>query len=265
MHAVWKGALSFGLVNIPVNMYTASLQKELSFVLLHKKDLSEVRYIRVCKAEDKEIPWQEIVKGYEYKKGNFVILQDVDFEKANLKKTKTIEIIHFVKEEEVDTIYYVKPYYLEPAKNAEKAYGLLREALKKSKKVGLAKYVLKNREHLAVVKVYEDMIILNQLRYQNEVLRAQELSIPAVGKIQAKEMDIAIALINHLTTSFKPKEYKDTFTEEIKQIIKQKSKGRPIHPKTQEPKISKVHDIMTLLQKSLENEKKPKSKKRKLS
>ncbi len=263
MRSIWKGALSFGLVNIPVCMYTASLEKELSFILLHKKDLSKIRYVRVCQAENKEIPWQEIVKGYEYKKGDFVILQDVDFEKANLKKTKTIEIVHFIKEDEVDSIYYVKPYYLEPAKNAEKAYGLLREALKKSKKVGLAKYVLRNREHLAVVKVHENMIILNQLRYQTEVLRAQDLMIPSIGKINSKEMNIAIALIDHLTTSFKPKEYKDTFTEEIKQVIKQKSKGRPIHPKTQEPKISKVHDIMTLLQNSLEKEKR--SKKRKLS
>ncbi|HEV3270411.1 MAG TPA: Ku protein [Candidatus Rhabdochlamydia sp.] len=263
MRSIWKGALSFGLVNIPVYMYTASLEKEISFVLLHKKDFSKVRYVRVCELENKEIPWQEIVKGYEYKKGDFVILQDVDFEKANLKKTKTIEIVHFVKEDEVDSIYYAKPYYLEPAKNAEKAYGLLREALKKSQKVGLAKYVLRNREHLAVVKVYENMIILNQLRYQNEILRAQDLTIPSAGKINPKEMNIAIALIDHLTTSFKPKDYKDTFTEEIKQIIKQKTKGRPIHPKTQEPKVSKVHDIMTLLQNSLEKEKRP--KKRKLS
>lgn len=265
MRSIWKGALSFGLVNIPVYMYTASLEKELSFVLLHKKDLSKVRYVRVCEIENKEIPWQEIVKGYEYKKGDFVILQDKDFEKANLKKTKTIEIVHFIKEDEIDSIYYVKPYYLEPAKNAEKAYGLLREALKKSKKVGLAKYVLRNREHFAVVKVHENMIILNQLRYQTEVLRTQDLKIPPIGKINPKEMQIAIALIDHLTTSFKPKEYKDTFTEEMKQIIKQKSKGRPIHPKTQEPKVSKVHDIMTLLQNSLEKEKRPKSKKRKLS
>lgn len=265
MRAIWKGALGFGLVNIPVCMYTASREKEISFVLLHKKDLSEVRYVRVCKLENTEIPWEEIVKGYEYKKGDFVVLQDTDFEKANLKKTKTIEIIHFIKEDEVDTIYYVKPYYLEPAKNAEKAYALLREALKKSKKVGLAKYVLRNREHLAVIKVHENMIVLNQLRYQNEVLRPQDLSIPAVSKTDGKEMHIAIALIDHLTTAFRPKEYKDTFTEELKQIIKQKAKGRPIHPKTKEPKMSKVHDIMSLLQASLEEEKKSKKKKRKLS
>lgn len=265
MRSIWKGALGFGLVNIPVYMYTGSLEKELSFVLLHKKDLSKIRYIRVCEIENKEVPWQEIVKGYEYKKGDFVILQDKDFEKANIKKTKTIEIVHFLKEDEIDSIYYVKPYYLEPAKNAEKAYSLLREALKKSKKVGLAKYVLRNREHFAVVKVHENMIILNQLRYQTEVLRPQDLKIPPTGKINPKEMQISIALIDHLTTSFKPKEYKDTFTKEIKQIIKQKSKGRPIHPKTQALKVSKVHDIMTLLQNSLEKEKRPKNKKRKLS
>ena len=134
MRYIWKGALSFGLVNISVYMYTASLEKEISFVLLHKKDFSKVRYVRVCELENKEISWQEIVKGYEYKKWDFVILQDVDFEKANLKKTKTIEIVHFIKEDKIDSIYYVKPYCLEPAKNAEKAYGSLREALKKSQK-----------------------------------------------------------------------------------------------------------------------------------
>lgn len=264
MRPVWKGALSFGLVNIPVSMYTASRDKEISCILLHKKDLSEVRYVRVCKLENKEIPWEEIVKGYEYKKGDFVILQDVDFEKANIKKTKTIEIVNFIKEGEVDTIYYAKPYYLEPARNAEKAYLLLREALKKSKKLGLAKYVLRNREHLGVVKIHENMIILNQLRYQNEIVRAQDITIPLKGRIDSREINIAIALIDHLTTAFYPKEYKDTFTEELKQIIKQKSKGRPVHPKAQPPKMSKVHDIKALLLASLEKEK-GKNKTRKLS
>lgn len=260
MRALWKGALSFGLVNIPVHMYTASQEKEISFTLLHKKDLSEIRYARVCKVEDKEVPWDEIVKGYEYEKGDFVILDDKDFEKANLKKTKTIEIVNFIKEDEVDSIYYVKPYYLEPDKNSENAYSILREALKKSKKVGLAKYVLRNREHLAVVKVHDDMIILNELRYENELLRAIDLKIPPLGKSSGKEINIAVQLIEQLTVPFKPKKFKDTYAEEIKQIIKQKAKGRPIHPKTQEARPSKVHDLMSLLEASLESNKKASKK-----
>jgi DNA end-binding protein Ku len=260
MRAMWKGSISFGLVNIPVAMYTGSQQKEISFVLLHKKDLSEIRYAKICKTEDKEIPWEEIVKGYEYEKGDFVVMQDSDFEKANLKKTKTIEIISFVDEDEIDTVYYVKPYYLEPDKQGGKAYGLLRDALKKSKKLGLARYVLRNKEHLAVVKPYENMIILNELRYETELLKAEDLNIPDEAKQNPKEMDMAIKLIDHLTVKFDPKKYKDTYTEEIKQIIKQKAKGKPVHPQTKEASPSKVHDIMGLLEASLEKKPTKKSK-----
>ncbi len=262
MHAVWKGSLSFGLVNIPVNMYTASHDKEISFVMLHKKDNSEIRYARICKAEGKEVPWSEIVKGYEYEKGNYVVLQDEDFEKVNLKKTKTIEIVNFIEEDEVDSMYYVKPYFLEPGKNSESAYALLREALKKSKKVGLGKYVIRNREHIAVIKTHENMIILNELRYQNELVLPKDLNLPAIGKTSGKEIDMAMQLIDQLTVPFNPREYKDTFTEEIKDLIKQKTKGRPVHPKTEAPKSTKVHDIMSLLQASLKNKKKTPTRRR---
>ena len=136
MRALWKGSISFGLVNIPVKMYVASREREFKFVMLHKKDLSQIRYARICKTEDKEVPWEDIVKGYEYAPGEFVVLNDEDFKKANLTKSKTIEIIDFVKEDEIDTVYYSKPYFLEPEKNADKPYILLREALKKSKKSG---------------------------------------------------------------------------------------------------------------------------------
>ncbi len=263
MRSIWKGALSFGLVNIPVHMYTASRQNEISFVMLHKKDLSLIRYARICKTEEKEVPWNEIVKGYEISNGDYVVFDEKDFEKANQKKTKTIEILHFIEEDEIDTVYYAKPYYLEPDKNAEKAYVLLREALQKSKKVGLAKYILRNREHLAVVKIHEDIIILNELRYENELIQAKDLKIPGPGKLNKKEVDVAIQLIDQLTVPFKPKEYKDTFEEELKKIIRQKAKGRPVHPKEKEPRPSKVHDIMSLLQASLEETGKPKKKTRK--
>lgn len=262
MRTIWKGALSFGLVNIPIRMYTASKEKELKFVLLHKKDLSEIRYARICKNEEKEVPWDEIVKGYEYQKGDFVILQDEDFEKANIKKNKSIEIINFIKEKEVDSIYYVKPYFLEPDKDASNAYGLLRDAMNKSGKVALAKYVIHNREHLAVIKTYKNMLILNELRFNAELVVPKDLNIPAVNKTNTKELDIALKFIDQLTVPFEPSEYVDTYVEEIKEIIEKKAKGRPIHPKTQEPKPSKIQDIMTLLQASLEEkQKKPTSKK----
>lgn len=255
---MWKGSLSFGLVNIPVHMYTGSKEKELSFILLHKKDLSEIHYARICKTEGKEVPWNEIVKGFEFEKGEYVIVTEEDFAKANLRKSKTIEIINFVYEGEVDPIYYVKPYYLEPDKNSEKAYSLLRDALRKSKKVGLAKFVLRNKEHLALIKPHENMLIVSELRYQAELLKAEDLKLPPESKkTNSKELDIAIQLIDHLTVSFEPKLYKDTYVQEMKKIIQQKAKGRPIHPKTEAPRSSKVSDIMSLLQASLETNKKP--------
>ncbi len=262
MRTLWKGAISFGLVNIPIRMFTASKEKELSFTLLHKKDLSQIRFARICKSEEKEVPWSEIVKGYEYESGNYVVMTDEDFEEANLKKSKTIEILNFINEDEIDTIYYVKPYFLEPDKNAEMPYSLLREALKKSKKVGLAKFVFKNKEHLAVIKAHGNMIVLNQLRYQTELLDADDLNLPkALGKAENKELEIALKLIEHLTVPFTPEKYTDTYTDELKSIIKQKSKGKPVHPKTSEPTPTKVHDIMSLLKASLEEGPTPKKKK----
>ena len=264
MRSLWKGSISFGLVNIPVKMYVASHEREFEFVMLHKKDLSQIRYARICKSEDKEIPWQEIVKGYEYEPGEFVILNDEDFKKANLSKSKTIEIVDFVKEAEIDSMYYSKPYFLEPEKNANKAYVLLRDALKKSKKVGIAKFVIHNREHVAVIKPHEDAIILNEMRYYEEVVIPKDINLPENEKASPKELDVALKLIDHLTTSFKPQKYKDTYTDEIKEIIEEKAKGHKIRPKGQEPKASsKVQDIMSLLKASLEEPPKKGKTKRK--
>lgn len=261
MKAIWKGALNFGLVNIPVQMYTARQEKELSFVLMHKKDNSPIRYARICKSEEKEVPWNEIVKAYEYENGEFVVMNDEDFEKASFKKTKTIEIISFVNEDEVDSIYFVKPYFLEPQKGAEKAYNLLRDAIKKSKKVGLAKFVLRTREYLGILKIHENVIVLNELRYENELVKVKEMNIPTTSKPNPKEMEIAVQLIDQLTEEFKPNAYKDLYVEEMKKIIKQKAKGKLIYPKEEKIPATKVHDIMTLLQASLDNKKKPPTKK----
>jgi DNA end-binding protein Ku len=265
MRALWKGSISFGLVHIPVKMYTASREQNLKFVMLHKKDLSEIRYARMCKVENKEVPWEEIVKGYELSPGEFVVMDDNDFKKVNLDKSKSIEIIHFIKEEEIDTVYYAKPYFLEPEKNAGNAYGLLLEALKQSGKVGIAKFVLHNREHLAVIKPYEDVIVLNELRYHAELLKADDINIPKKEKASSQELTIALKLIDHLTAKFKPQEYVDTYIEEVEQMIKQKSKGKKIQPKGHEARPSKVHDLMSLLKASLDEESPKKTKRRKAS
>lgn len=255
MRALWKGSISFGLVNIPIRMYTATQEHELKFVLLHKKDHSQIRYARICKEEGKEVAWQEIVKGYEFQPGEFVVIDEEDFKKANLQKTKTIEIVNFSKEDEIDTIYYSKPYFLEPEKGAHNSYALLRDALKKSKKVGIAKFVIHNREHIAVIKPYENIIVLNELRYQSEIIHASELAKALQKektKTSPKELDVALKLIDNLTSHFNPRRYKDTYVDEIKKIINQKAKGRKIHPKGEEPKPSKVQDIMSLLKASLD-------------
>jgi len=263
MRALWKGSISFGLVHIPVKLYSASQEKEFKFVMLHKKDLSQIRYARICKVEDKEVPWDEIVKGYEYQPGEYVILTEEDLKNANLEKSKSIEILHFINEDEIDTIYYTKPYFLEPEKNAGNPYTLLLEALKKSKKVGIAKFVLHNREHLAVIKPYGNAIILMELRYEEELRNSKDLNIPVKEKTSAQELSIALKLIDHLTAKFKPSEYTDTYTDEIKEMIEKKAKGKKVHPKGQEVKPSKIHDIMSLLKASLDEESPKKTKKQK--
>jgi len=264
MRSLWKGFISFGLVNIPVKVVTASQDRELKFVMLHKKDLSEIRYSRICKVEEKEVPWSEIVKGYEYSPGQYVVLDEEDFKKVNLEKSKSIEILHFINEEEIDSVFYSKPYFLEPDKNASNAYQLLLEALRKSKKVGIAKFVLHNREHLAVIKPYKDIIVLNELRYNGEIVHTKDLEMPKKKKTSSDELNIAMKLIDHLTKKFKPEEYVDTYVKEVKDMINKKAKGKKIQPKGHEIKPSKVHDIMSLLKASLE-EKTPtkKTKKRK--
>ena len=254
MRSIWRGAISFGLIHIPVRLYSASKNRELKFKLLHKKDLSEIRYARICKADGKEIPWEDIVKGYEYRPGDYVVLTEEDFQKANPKKTKTIEIIDFTGEDQIDSMYYDTPYYLEPEKGSSKAYNLLREALKRSKKVAVGNYVLRQHEHLGVIKPHGDVLVLNQLRYHSELKSTKGLNIPKEVPLVKNEVDIALKLIEQLTKPFRPGDYSDTYTDEVKKIIVQKSKGKKI--KVKKEKKPKVHDIMALLKESLEHHKK---------
>lgn len=262
MRSLWRGAIAFGLVNIPVRLYKASKQRELKFKLLHKKDHSEIRYARICKADGKEIPWEEVVKGYEWKEGDYVILADADFEKANLKKNRSIEILDFTDADQIDTVYYETPYYLEPEKGAFKAYALLREALIRSHKVAVGRYILRQHEHLGVIKPYGDLLLLNQLRYDAELTSPKGLEIPKREKLPKSEIAMALELIDTLTKPFHPKDYVDTYTEEVKAIIAQKAKGRRVKIKTEKAARSpKVHDIMAQLKQSLQEHKKKKRRK----
>lgn len=257
MRSLWKGSLSFGLVNIPVRLYTGSKEKELDFVMLHKTDLGPIRYARICKTEDKEVPWKDIVKGYEYRKGEYVVLTEEDFKKASMQKTETIEILSFANEDEVDSVYYDKPYLLEPDKGGSKAYTLLREALNKTGKVAIATYVMHNHERVGVIKPYKNALVLNQLRFSTEVANPKDLEIPESSKIPAAELDVAVKLVNQLTQKFQPEKYHDSYVDQLMDVIEKKAKGKKIVHKGEEKAAppSKVHDIMSLLKASLDKEK----------
>ena len=257
MRSIWRGAISFGLIHIPVRLYKASRDRELKFKLLHKKDMGEIRYARICKEDGKEVPWDDVVKGYEYQKGDYVVLTDEDFEKADVKKSRTIEILDFTHEDKINSMYYETPYFLEPEKGATKAYALLREALKRSKKVAIGHFVFRLHEHLGVIRPHGDILVLNQLRYDSELVQPKGLEIPKKENLEKKEIEIALKLIDQLTKPFKPGDYSDTYADELKAIIKKKAKSKKIVVKKgKEPKSPKVHDIMALLKKSLEEHKK---------
>lgn len=255
MKPIWKGALGFGLVTLPVQLYSATAGTELNLDYLHKTDLSPIRYAKVCRKDGREIPYEDIVKGYEYKDGDYVVLTDEDFKKANVRKTQLIDIVSFTSESEVDPIYLEKPYYLEPIEGADKAYVILREALKKSKKVGIAKFVLRQREHLGIIKPVGNVLVLDQLRFSNEIKTSKELKITEreVGK---KEINMALELISHLTEHFKPEKFHDTYQEDIKKMIETKIKGKKPKAIGKAPEITKSRELMEILKASLEQAKK---------
>ncbi|MGQ0644991.1 MAG: non-homologous end joining protein Ku [Elusimicrobiota bacterium] len=254
MRALWTGSIGFGLVNIPVRLYTAIEPQSLDLDMLHKKDLSPVRFARVCREDGREVPWEDIVKGYQVRKGDYIVLNEEDFKKADARKTGSIEILQFCREQEIETHYFEKPYYLEPEKGGQRAYALLREALRRSGKAGVAKFVLRNREHLAVLKPEDDVLVLNTLRFQSEI-RAPDLNLPARAPAKGKELDMALKLIEQLTEPFRPEDYRDTYTDKLKKIIEEKSKGRTPAAKGEEPAPTRVPDLMAALRASLEREK----------
>jgi DNA end-binding protein Ku len=252
MRPIWTGAISFGLVNIPVKIFTATKESTLDLDMLDGRDHARVKFKRVNENTGKEIPYEQIVKGYNLN-GDYVVLEPDDFLAADAKKSKTIEIINFVNEKDIDSMYYEQPYYLEPDKGGEKAYALLREALKQVGKVGLAEFVMRNKEALAIIKTSGKAIVLNRIRFAEEIKSVEDLNLPDISKTKPKEAQMAIQLIDHLTDKFDISSYKDTYTDKLLRIIEEKAKGKKPSKSIPKPKIvhQKGEDLMAILKASL--------------
>jgi DNA end-binding protein Ku len=254
MRAIWKGSISFGLVNIPIALYPATRKEELKFRLLRAKDHSPVNYKRVAEKDGKEVPWGEIVKGYEYEKGKFVVLNEKDFQRVDLEATQTVDIQDFVALEEIDPMYFYKPYHLEPQKGGDKAYVLLREALADGKKVGIAKVVIKTRQYLAGVKALKHALVLELMHFAEELADAEKLNVPKKLEVGKREKDMAEALVKSMTSKWDPEKYHDDYREALMEVIEEKveSGGKEIDEKPKPKKEStKVIDLVAVLQESL--------------
>ncbi len=254
MRAIWKGSISFGLVNIPIALYPATRKEELKFRLLRKSDFSPVNYKRVAEKDGKEVPWDQIVKGYEYEKGKYVVLKEEDFERVDLEATQTVDIQDFVHVDEIDPMFFYKPYYLEPQKGGDKAYALLRDALKDSKKVGIAKVVIKTREYLAGVKPEDGALVLELMHFADELADTEKLHVPKKVEVGKREMNMAKSLIESMSAKWNPEKYHDEYREALMEVIEKKVEagGKEIEEKPKaKPKPTKVIDLVEVLQQSL--------------
>ena len=253
--AIWKGSISFGLVNIPIALYPATRREELKFRLLRKSDLSPVNYKRVAQKDGKEVSWDQIVKGYEYEKGKYVVLKDEDFERVDLEATQTVDIQDFVDQQEIDPMFFYKPYYLEPQKGGHKAYALLRDALKDSGKVGIAKVVIKTRQYLAGVKPEDGALVLELMHFADELADPEKLHVPKKTEVGKRERNMAKSLIDSMSSKWNPEKYKDDYREALMEVIEEKVEagGKEIEEKPKKaPKPTKVIDLVSVLQKSLD-------------
>jgi DNA end-binding protein Ku len=254
MKSVWNGSIVFGLVNIPIKMFSASESRNLDLDMLDSSDHSRIRYLRVNEKTGKEVEWKDIVKGY-LKDEQYVILEAEDFEHADAKKSKTVEIDAFIEQKEVADLLFKKPYFLEPQKEGEKAYNLLRDALKKTKKLGLATFVMRQKENLCLIGVYENVLVLNVIRFADEVRNPAEVKISST-KISPKEIEMAISLIEQYTEKFDLGKYKDVYIEKLMKVIEEKSKGKKTVVKKFVAESTPAKDLMEKLRESLARRKK---------
>ncbi len=248
---MWTGGIKFGLVYIPVKLYSGATSHKLDLTMLRKGDACPIKYVRVCKKDGEEVPWGDIVKGYK-EDDYYIILDDEDFEKASKERSEAIEITDFVKIEEISPRYFEKPYLVEPQKGAGSTYDLLRQAIVKSEMGGLAKFAMRNREHLALLMADEEVIFLIQMRFHQDLRQPQDLSLPKKKQPGEKEMDMAMQLVDQMRSTFEPEKYRDTYQETLKEIIKAKAADEEYQPAEEAGEPEEVDDLMSQLKKSLE-------------
>jgi len=253
MATIWKGSISFGLVNIPVELATAVRADHIAFRLLDAKTHAPVKYERVRSTDGKTLAWDDIVKGYEYSKGRYIVLTEEDFKTAALESSSTIDILDFVAASEMDPRYFETPYFLMPGKGGDRPYALLREAMRDQDVVGIGKIIMRKHQHLAGIHVVGDALVLEIMRFANEVLDASSLDFPKASVVDNKQREMAAQLVSSLSTTFEPEKYTDDYRANLMRIIKAKSKGKDVTLEMQEPgePDAKVLDLMEMLKKSL--------------
>jgi len=251
--ALWKGSIAFGLVNIPVELHTAVRDARPRFRMLHAEDKSPVRFERVCQREGKPVAWEELVKGYEYERGRFVVLTKEDFRTAALEKSRTVDIRNFVKADEIDDRFFESPYYLTPAKGGERAYALLREAIRETGLVGIATVVLRDAQHLAALEVIGNAMVLTMMRYADELVDTSEFRFPTAEDVRKPELQMARTLVEQLADTWDPSQYTDEYRNNLMKIIRAKIKGAPPDLEAPpEPEHAEVVDLMERLRQSLQ-------------
>jgi DNA end-binding protein Ku len=251
--AIWKGALSFGLVNIPVEVHTAVRDNRPRFRMLHAKDKSPISFERVCQKEGEPVAWEDIVKGFEYEKGRFVVLTKEDFESAALERTRRIDVLDFVEAEAIDDRFFDKPYYLTPGPGGDEAYALLREAIRDSGRIGVAKFILRDVQHLAAVEAIDQALVVSTLRFADELVDTDSLRFPPAKAVRKQDRDLAKTLIDNLSAEWDPEKYKDDYTENLMRLIKARMKGKEAKLVLDErPRDTNVVNLMERLRASLE-------------
>lgn len=259
---LWKGAIQFGLVHIPVSLFPAEQRDELSFSMLDRRDMAPVGYKRFNKNTGDEVPYEQIVKGYEYDEGRFVTLEKEDFQRANVEATQAVDIVGFVEREQLPAFFFESPYYLAPGKHGEKGYALLRETLVRTGRVGIANVVIRTRAHLAALYPVENMLVLNTLRYANELRDPSELKVPGdlkAAKVTPRELEMAERLVEDMEMEWDPAQYHDTYRDDLLKMIEEKAHGKvkPEPKAKRAPKEAEVIDFASLLEKSLGSRGKP--------
>ena len=254
MRSIWNGSISFGLVSIPIKLFSGSEDRALDLDMLDSHDGERIRYKRVNEKTGKEVAWKDIVKGYK-KDDTYIVLEKEDFEKANMKKSKTIDIEEFVEEAEVNDLLFKSPYFLEPQKEGGKSYNLLRDALKKTEKLGVATFVMRQKEHLSLIGVYKNALVLHVIRFADEIRDPSDLKLPST-KISKKEVDMALSLIENYSSPFKLEKYKDVYNKQLMKIINNKAAGKKTRTKKVDTTPTAANDLMAKLKASLEKKKK---------